>query len=132
MKPAELGRSSPIVRLRPAVVGIWVLRVLLGAAFLFFSFMKLSSQPHMVAEFATVGLGQWFRYFTGILELIGGTVLLVPRTLIFGAILLFAVDLGAFVAQVAILHVDWIHCVVIGALLLALIHLQRPTSAQSE
>jgi hypothetical protein len=46
--------------------------------------------------------------------------------------LLFAVDLGAFVAQVAILHVDWIHCVVIGALLLALIHLQRPTSAQSE
>lgn len=130
MKPAELGRSSPTFRFRSPAVGIWTLRVLLGAAFLFFSLMKLSSQPNMVAEFETVGLGQWFRYCTGALELIGGAALLFPRTSTPGAILLLAVDIGAFVAQVTILHVDWIHCVVIGALLLALIYLQRPTSTR--
>ena len=110
---------------RATNIGIWVLRVLLGLAFLFFSFMKLSGQPNMVAEFDIVGLGQWFRYFTGALELVGGLAVLVPRFSVLGAILLLLVDLGAFVAQVAILHMDWIHCVVIAALLGLLIYLQR-------
>lgn len=130
MAQTTLRALAPTNRLRAAAGATWVLRVLLGGAFLFFSFMKLSSQPHMVAEFVTVGLGQWFRYFTGALELIGGAALLIPRSSIFGAIVLLGVDLGAFVAQVTILHADWIHCVAIGALLMALIYLQRPTSTQ--
>ena len=114
---------------RAAQIGIWALRLVLGLAFLFFSFMKLSGQPNMVAEFETVGLGQWFRYFTGLLELIGGLAVLIPRWSALGALLLIVVDLGAFVAQVAILHVDWIHVVVIGALLTLLVYLQRDTLA---
>jgi uncharacterized membrane protein YphA (DoxX/SURF4 family) len=110
---------------RATNIGISTLRVLLGSAFLFFSFMKLSGHPNMVAEFDIVGLGQWFRYFTGALELVGGLAVLVPRVSVLGAILLLLVDLGAFVAQVAILHMDWIHCVVIAALLGLLIYLQR-------
>ena len=106
--------------------GIWALRVLLSLAFLFFSFMKLSGKPNMVAEFEVVGLGQWFRYFAGTLELIGGLAVLVPQVSVFGAILLLLVDLGAFVAQVFILHMDWIHTVVIAALIGLLIYLQRP------
>jgi uncharacterized membrane protein YphA (DoxX/SURF4 family) len=117
--------SGVIMPNRATAIAIWVLRVLLGLAFLFFSFMKLSGQPNMVAEFDVVGLGQWFRYFTGGLELIGGLAVLVPRASVIGAILLLIVDAGAFIAQVAILHMDWIHCVVIGALLALLIFLQR-------
>jgi len=83
-------------------IGIWVLRVLLGLAFLLASYMKLSGQPRMVAEFDVVGLGQWFRHFTATLELIGGLAILVPRTSVFGAIVLLMVDLGAFVANVTI------------------------------
>lgn len=105
-------------------IGIWVLRVLLGLAFLFASYIKLSSRPRMIAEFDTIGFGQWFRYFTGALELIGGLAILVPRISVFGAILLLIVDLGAFVAQVTILHMGWIHCVVIAILLGLLIYLQ--------
>jgi len=112
-------------KLTASTIGLWVLRVLMAALFLFAAFMKLTSQPMMVTEFDHVGLGQWFRYFTGSLELIGGIGVLVPRFSPFAACILLLVAAGAFVAQVTTLHIDWIHPIVIGLLLGALIYLQR-------
>jgi uncharacterized membrane protein YphA (DoxX/SURF4 family) len=105
----------------------WLLRALIGVAFIFFASMKLSSQPRMVAEFTHVGLGQWFRYFTGSLELIGGISVLIPRVSALGAALLLIVVGGAFVAQLVVLHGDVIHAIVIALLLATLIYLQRST-----
>lgn len=107
-------------------IALWVLRILAAAIFLAASFMKLSGQQQMVDEFAIIGLGQGFRYLTGLLELVGGIAVLIPRFSPLGALLLLAVDAGAFVTQIAILHMDWIHTIVIGALLVAVIALQRP------
>jgi putative oxidoreductase len=106
---------------------IWVLRVLMAALFLFAAFGKLSGLPMMVQEFDAIGLGQWFRYFTGGIEVVGAVALLVPTVSAFAAVLLLLIDIGAFVAQLAVLHVDWIHPIVIGAILVALIYLQRAT-----
>jgi putative oxidoreductase len=103
----------------------WALSLLMAALFLFAAFMKLTSQPMMVSEFDQVGLGQWFRYLTGFLELAGAVVLLVPRFSPYGAILLLLVDIGAFFAQVTVLHMDWIHTVVIGLILATIIYLKR-------
>jgi uncharacterized membrane protein YphA (DoxX/SURF4 family) len=97
----------------------------MAALFLFASYMKLTGNPMMVDEFNTIGLGQWFRYFTGALELAGGIAILVPSVSVFAAIVLLAVDVGAFVVQIGVLHGDWIHTVVIGAILAAVIYLQR-------
>ena len=110
---------------RSKTITLWALRVLIAALFLFAGFMKQSGQPMMVEEFGTIGLGQWFRYFTGALEFAGAIAILLPSVSVFGAIVLLAVDAGAFVAQVAILHGDWIHTIVIGAILGAAIYLQR-------
>jgi putative oxidoreductase len=110
---------------RSKAIIIWILQILMAALFLFASFMKLTGKPDMVAEFDTIGLGQWFRYLTGLLEVIGGIGILVPPVSVFAAILLLAVDAGAFVAQVAVLHMDWIHTIVIGAILGTVIYLQR-------
>jgi putative oxidoreductase len=110
---------------RSQTITLWILRILVAALFLFASFMKLSGQPMMIEEFGTIGLGQWFRYFTGALELAGAIAILVPSVSVFGAIVLLAVDAGALVAQIAILHGDWIHTIVIGAILGAVIYLQR-------
>jgi putative oxidoreductase len=110
---------------RSKTITLWVLRILIAALFLFAGFMKLSGQPMMVEEFGTIGLGQWFRYFTGGLELAGAIAILLPSISVFGAIVLLAVDAGAFVTQIAILHGDWIHTIVIGAILGAAIYLQR-------
>ncbi len=106
-------------------VALWILRVLMAALFLFAAFAKLTGNPMMVQEFETVGLGQGFRYFTGLLELVGAAALLTPAISGFGALLLLGVDVGAFVAQVAVIHMDWIHTIVIGAILATLVYLQR-------
>jgi len=110
---------------RNVVIVLWVLRVLMGALFLFSGAMKLAGHPSMVQEFETVGLGQWLRYFTGLLELVGGLAVLAPPVSGLGAIILLVVDVGALIAQITSLHMDWIHPIVIGALLLALVYLQR-------
>jgi uncharacterized membrane protein YphA (DoxX/SURF4 family) len=110
---------------RGKTIGLWVLRLLLAALFLFAGLMKLSGQDLMVQEFDVIGLGQWLRYFTGILELVGAIALLVPSVSAFGALILLAVDVGAFFAQLLILHQDVIHTLVIGLLLAGLVYLQR-------
>jgi uncharacterized membrane protein YphA (DoxX/SURF4 family) len=106
-------------------IGLWVLRVLVAALFLFAAFMKLSSQPMMVEEFGVVGLGQWFRFFTGALELVGAIAVLTPAVSGLGALLLLCVDIGAFVAQITMIHQDWVHTIVIGAVIALLAYLQR-------
>jgi DoxX-like family len=45
--------------------------------------------------FEKIGLGQWFRYVTGSLEVIGAVLLLAPRTAAIGGWLLAAVMIGA-------------------------------------
>jgi uncharacterized membrane protein YphA (DoxX/SURF4 family) len=115
---------------RSKTIILWTLRVLTAALFLFASFMKLTGQPMMVAEFNVIGFGQWFLYFTGVLELIGGVAILLPSVSVFGAMLLLAVDVGAMVTQIAILHGDWIHTIVIGGVIGTVIYLQRDRLGQ--
>jgi putative oxidoreductase len=117
--------SAVLPASRGKTIVLWILRILMAALFLFASYMKLSGNPMMVDEFNTIGLGQWFRYLTGALELAGGVAILVPSVLVFAAVVLLAVDVGAFITQIAVLHGDWIHTVVIGAILGAVVYLQR-------
>jgi putative oxidoreductase len=115
--------SAPASRLRK--IGLWALRIVVAGLFLFAGFMKLTGQPMMVQEFETVGLGQWFRYATGLLEVIGAIMVLTPTVSALGGCLLLLVDVGAFVAQVAVIHVDWIHTIAVGIVIGLLIYLQR-------
>ena len=80
----------------------WGLRILAGAAFLAAGSAKLAGAPMMVAIFDHVGLGQWFRLVTGLVEIAGAIALLVPATAAFGGVLLavtmvFAVATHLFV-----------------------------------
>lgn len=110
---------------RAVTIVTWVLRILLAGIFLPGAVMKLTGAPMMIAEFQQVGLGDGFRYFTGAVELVGGVAVLLPAVSPLGAALLLVVDLGACIAQVRVLHQDWIHTIVIGTLLAVLIYLQR-------
>ena len=58
----------------------------------------------MIALFDAVGIGQWFRYVTGLLEVVGGVLLVVPGKTAFGAVLLACVMAGAVVAHLTVLH----------------------------
>jgi putative oxidoreductase len=81
----------------------WILCLLLAFVFLMVGGMKLSSRPVMVQEFNQVGLGQWLRYFTGTLEVIGAVGLLVPKFSRWAALLLAGVLVGALVAHFTVL-----------------------------
>jgi putative oxidoreductase len=110
---------------RSKVIGFWVLKILFGLAFIAAGSAKIYGPPAMVAEFDAVGLGQWFRYFTGASEIIGAIMLLTPRTTGFGALLLAVICVGAFFAQLFALHGDIIHTIVMGIVLIAIAWTQR-------
>ena len=103
----------------------WVLRLLVAALFLFAGYMKLSGNQMMVQEFGTIGLGDWFRLFTGACEVAGAILVLIPSFTGWGALLLLCVDIGAFFAQAFVLHGDVIHTIVIGAVIAVLLFLTR-------
>ena len=76
-------------------VGLWILQIGAAGMFLMVGFFKLSGDPQLVGLFEGIGLGQWFRYLTGSLEVVGAVLLLVPRLSGLGALLLVGVMLGA-------------------------------------
>jgi NADH:ubiquinone oxidoreductase subunit 6 (subunit J) len=57
----------------------------------------------MAGVFDKVGLGQWFRYFTGFLEVAAGIGLLISRYAFYAAVLLAIVMVGAIVAHLTVL-----------------------------
>jgi len=100
----EQAASQPSQPSLPLAIPGWILSLLLALIFLSVGSTKLMSRPITVQEFAQVGLGQWFRYFTGILEVAGAICILVPPLSRWGAVLLAAVMSGAVVAHLTALH----------------------------
>lgn len=82
---------------------VWAFQILAAAQFFMTGLDKLSDAPVMVQLFAAVGFGQWFRYATGIIEIIGSVLLLVPRVAPIGAALLGATMIGALIAHFTVL-----------------------------
>ena len=78
---------------------VWVLHGMAALAFLAAGGAKLTGSPMMVSEFQAIGLGQWFRYLTGILEIGGAIALVLPRAAYYGAVLLVTVMTGALAAH---------------------------------
>ena len=56
----------------------------------------------MVELFAAIGWGQWFRYFTGAVELSAAVALLIPSAALFGAIMLVPTMIGAVIANLSL------------------------------
>ncbi|MGQ0716953.1 MAG: DoxX family protein [Pseudonocardiales bacterium] len=61
--------------------------------------MKLVGAQPMVELFNEIGIGQWFRYLTGGLEIVGAVALLIPRLVAHGALLLAGVMVGAVITD---------------------------------
>jgi len=62
---------------------------------------KLAGNAQMVQLFDAIGIGQWFRIFTGICELLTAILLLFPATIGIGALLGFGVMVGATIASIS-------------------------------
>jgi putative oxidoreductase len=87
--------TAAIPRARVALVALWLTQIGLAAMFLFAGGLKLTGAPAMVGLFDAIGLGQWFRYVTGSIEVVSAVALLVPAWAAFGALLLIPTMIGA-------------------------------------
>ena len=80
----------------------WLLlgiKAFLTLAFVAAGLAKLAGVQMMVDEFGLLGLGQWFRYVTGIIEIGSAILLWVPGMAAYGAGLLVCTMIGALVAH---------------------------------
>jgi uncharacterized membrane protein YphA (DoxX/SURF4 family) len=82
---------------------LWVLQIGAAAMFLMAGFSKLSGAQQMVDMFNVIGLGQWFRYLTGAMEVAGALMLLIPRLSGVGALLLVGVMIGAVITHLFVI-----------------------------
>jgi putative oxidoreductase len=75
-------------RPRARVLLLWTLQIVAAAMFLFSGTLKLAGAAAMVQLFANIGIGQWFRYATGTIEVVGALLLLTPSLALVGAVAL--------------------------------------------
>ena len=87
---------------RGSVAFVWTLQLLSAALFLFAGLHKLTGDPMMVQMFGVIGLGQWFRYVTGAIEVVAGVLLLIPAGAAYGAAALAVTMVGAIITHLFI------------------------------
>lgn len=95
---------------------VWGLRILLALAFGAAGASKLAGASQMVQLFDAVGFGQWFRYFTGAVEVLGAVLLLVPATGFFGGLLLAATMVGGVATHLLLIGGNPAPAIVLGLL----------------
>jgi putative oxidoreductase len=93
----------------------WVAKIALALVFVATGTSKILGVQQLVDGFAQIGLGQWFRYFTGAIEISGALLLLWPLTSGLGALILLGVSVGACFVQLFIMHGDIVHTLVLAA-----------------
>jgi len=97
--------TSPAIRTlhadqsRIGRIALWAVQLALAGMFVLAGGSKVAGAPAMIALFDAVGIGQWFRYVTGLIEVGSAVALLVPSIAPFGAMALVATMTGAILTH---------------------------------
>jgi putative oxidoreductase len=116
--PADIGKGR-LITLR-------ILSGLVALAFLAAGGAKLAGVAAMVQMFDKIGLGQWFRYLTGLLEVTGAIGLLIPRYAFYAGILLALVMVGAVITHLTVIGGSPLPAVALLALSGSIAYLRKP------
>jgi putative oxidoreductase len=98
--------STRATRRRVLSIALWALRALLAIMFAMAGLAKVFGDPAMVEMFATIGIGQWFRYVVGALEIVGAVGMLIPRLSGLAALGLVCLMASATLSNVLVLGVS--------------------------
>lgn len=96
-------KASTSRRASTGNIVVWIVQILLAAEFLYSAYL-LIGDAHAKETFAAIGVGQWLRYVTMVLEAAGAIGLLIPRLCGLAALGLAAVMLGATGTELFILE----------------------------
>jgi putative oxidoreductase len=91
----ELRFETIETRGRQDVLISWILRLAVAGVFLSVGASKFDEHSYWVKIFNQIGFGPWFRYLTGILQVAGAVLVIVPRTFLIGIGILAATMVGA-------------------------------------
>lgn len=94
MKPSN--QSDPATNI--------AIRISVALVFAITGFDKFLQSQEWDQVFGAIGWGNWFRYFTGIVEMAGGLMFLLPATTTVGAALLTAAMIGAMTFHIVVLR----------------------------
>ena len=97
--PADTSRTrvlaGSVLRSFPAVA--------IGLLFVFIGYGKFENRGVWVQIFEQIGLGQWFRIFTGVVQVTGGVLMIARRTRTAGAVLLGCTMAGAALVDIVVI-----------------------------
>ena len=89
---------------RTGLILLELTELTLAAIFFLVGGAKLIGRPDMVRLFHDIGIGQWFRYATGTIEVTGALLLIIPFLSGAAAIGLGAVMIVASLVELLVLH----------------------------
>src|SRR5215510_12539898 len=70
---------------------------LVGLLFVLIGYTKFDDDPR----------GQWFRIFTGVVQVTGGVLMCIPKTMLVGAIMLTCTMIGAAFVDLVVIHMPF-------------------------
>lgn len=114
---------------RAKAVALWALQLLIAVNFISAGAGKLVGMEQMVLLFDEIGVGHWFRYFTGVLEIGGALLLLIPNAAWIGAVGLAVVMVGAVMTELLIVSGNAIMPLVLLILLSLVAYARRPAAS---
>lgn len=117
--------SGPMTKFQR--IGVWALQILLAGFFVLQGVAKLTSSPAWVSRFRGWGYPDHFYLVVGLVEVLGGALLLVPRLVKFGASTLIVVMIGATATHVIGRERQVITTLVLIALLGIILYARRGT-----
>jgi putative oxidoreductase len=105
--------------------GLLALKILAGLAFAAAGLAKLAGVEMMVGTFEAIGIGQWFRYLTGVIEVVSAILLFIPGKQAYGAGLLVCTMIGAVLAHLFILGPSPFPAAVLGIVSAIILYAHR-------
>ena len=97
-------------------IATWVIRGLLAVAFAAAGLAKLAGADPMVQVFDQIGIGQWFRYVTGLVEVTGAVLIVMPAFGLLGALVLGCTMVGAVLTHLVLIGGSPVPALVLGLL----------------
>ena len=109
----------------PRRLGTRALQVVVAVAFFAAGAAKLAGIPVMIQIFDQIGVGQWFRIVTGVVEIVGAFALLYPGIAAIGGLWLGFTMVCAVAIHVFVLHSSPAPAAVLLALNALIVYLRR-------
>ncbi|WP_336516981.1 MauE/DoxX family redox-associated membrane protein [Pollutibacter soli] len=85
---------------------LWICRIIAALILLQTLFFKFSGAEESVYIFTKVHMEPWGRIGVGVMELIAGILLLIPRASVYGAVIAIGLMLGAIAMHLFILGIE--------------------------